>query len=688
MPPDEIIQVDEQSIAGATKVFVSYSRKDKQRVDGIVQALQADERYQVFIDIEDVLPSEEWRKRLGNLISEADTVIFCLSPDSASSDICAWEAAYASDLNKRIVPIVIRDVDGAGPAQLSKLNYIFFRESDAFERSFSNLVTALNTDINWIREHTRLGVLATHWQRKSKPSELLLRGAEIDATEKWASYRPATAPALTGTMLEFMAASRAQAEVEERQEKDRLARLEIEKKQLEVVREAERRGKQLFVYAAAIFGVLLVAIGLRIADPEPVARLREITFDSYLQLSPRIPDPSYPVRIVAIDEASLDRLGQWPWPRTHLARIIDRLREAGARTITLDLIMAEPDRLSPEAFAKQFAEVPELAPLMSKVASLPSNDARLAEAIGKAPVILGLAGAHGTAKPPQPRAYFAISGDDPRNSVPEFLGAVSNLPVLNARARGLGAVNWVPERDQIFRRVPLLVSVAGTLYPSLPLEALRVALGEKTIWVRSSGSSRLPAHGKHTGVEDVRVGQFVLPTDGNGEMWLRFARSDPRRYISAHRIFDGSFDAGAISGRDILIGTTAIGLLDLRSTPLDAAVPGVEIYAQALEQMLSGEHLVRPSFASGLEIFLIVIIGLPVALLIRYLRPFLAASLGIFALFGVFCGSWLAYLYKGYLFDPVYPTISLVLIYAIGLISAYQLASAERKGFRRTLKKV
>jgi adenylate cyclase len=434
-----------------------------------------------------------------------------------------------------------------------------------------------------------------------------------------------------------------------------------------------------FILAAAL---LFLAVALRIADPDPVARLRLSVFDSYLELAPRPLPADLPVRIVDIDEASLARVGQWPWPRTHLARIIDRLKDAGARTITLDLILAERDRLSPEAFAKLYADVPELAPMVGTASSLPSNDARLAAAIGAAPVILGLAGGGGSSKPPAPLAHFAFAGDDPRSFVPSFSGAVSDLPELNAAASGLGAVNWIPRGDQVIRRVPLLISLAGTLYPSLPLETLRVALKETTVFVRSSGGSGMPAFGQRTGVESVRVGATVLPTDADGELWLRLSRPDASRYISAHTILDGSFDPHAIAGRHILIGTSAVGLLDLRATPLDAAVPGVEIHAQALEQMLAGDHLTRPAYATGAELLFLIAVGAVVAWMIYRIGAAGAAVIGGLAVLAIFAVSWLAYVNAGLLFDPVYPALAILLVYLATSLNSYIETEGDRNRVR------
>ena len=441
--------------------------------------------------------------------------------------------------------------------------------------------------------------------------------------------------------------------------------------------------RSLPVHILLAAALLLLAVALRIADPEPVGRLRLAVFDTYLNLKPRQVDPKLPVRIVDIDDASLARIGQWPWPRTRLAEIIDRLKAAGARTVTLDLILAEPDRLSPGEFAKLFAEQPQLAPLVGQASQLPSNDDRLAAAIAAAPVVIGLAGETGGDRPPpKPHASFVIAGDDPLQFVPRFNGAVDSLPVLTKPARGLGAVNWLPERDQVVRRVPLLLSIGGMLYPSLPLETLRLASNETTIFVRSSGGSSVTAFGQRTGIEHVRVGSTVLPTDGAGELWLNFTRPDARRYIPAHRVLDGTIPAEEIAGRNVLIGTSAVGLLDLRATPLDPAVPGVEVHAQAIEQMLSGEHLSRPPFATGLELVYLVAAGAALAWLIGRLGAIGAAVIGAAAIVVLFAASWGAYTNAGYLLDPVYPSIAVLLVYLATSLTGYIATERERSRVR------
>lgn len=452
-------------------------------------------------------------------------------------------------------------------------------------------------------------------------------------------------------------------------------------------------GQRQPLYVMLMAVVLATSVALRILDPAPVARMRLAIFDSLLTSAPRSTDETFPVRILDIDEASLAELGQWPWPRTRLADIVTRLAEAGARTITIDLILAEPDRWNASNIAKELANIPGLEPLGQRALSLPSNDDALAAAIAKAPVVLGFAGERALSRQlVEPRAPFAIAGDDPKLFVPGFAGGVGSIPVLSQAATGIGAVNWLPESDQVVRRVPLLITAGDKLYPSLSLETVRIAQGVgTTILVRSSGASGILSFGEKTGIDSIRAGHVILPTDAQGELWLKFAPPDPRRSISARDLLAGKIDNSEIEGRFILIGTSATGLMDLRTTPLVPALPGVEIHAQAIEQMLAGDHLVRPSWATGAELVFLVVAGLLSAGLIarsqtvaRYIATsgaVAAAILTLAAIAGVVTVSWFAYR-QGLLIDPVYPSLALLAVYLVGSLTNYVRSEADRARIR------
>ena len=196
------------SASDKTKVFISYSRKDGDFVNRLTTALAAQNHLDVFRDTADILPTEEWKNRLERLIGEADTIVFCLSPDSVASEVCRWEVELADRLQKRIAPIAIREVDGNVPMQLSKRNYIFFTRADEFDRSLDYLISALDADIGWIREHTRLGELSRRWERSGRPKEQLLRGSDVEAAEAWLKRQPRNAPTPTETTQSYISQSR------------------------------------------------------------------------------------------------------------------------------------------------------------------------------------------------------------------------------------------------------------------------------------------------------------------------------------------------------------------------------------------------------------------------------------------------------------------------------------------------
>ena len=210
MPHDDIQSGDHPDAAGSTKtkVFVSYSRRNRQRVSRLHEMLESHQDIIVFRDTDDILPTEEWKPRLENLIRSADCLIFALSPHSAKSEVCRWEVELAESLNKRIIPVVIRDVKGEVPAALSKINYIFFTTKDDLRKVFGKIVEAINTDIEWIREHTRLAELANRWKSTRHQGAQPLRGDELSDAEQWLASQPRQAPNPTEAHRKFIYESR------------------------------------------------------------------------------------------------------------------------------------------------------------------------------------------------------------------------------------------------------------------------------------------------------------------------------------------------------------------------------------------------------------------------------------------------------------------------------------------------
>jgi adenylate cyclase len=441
--------------------------------------------------------------------------------------------------------------------------------------------------------------------------------------------------------------------------------------------------KPRLVYLSLIVTLIAGSLAIRVSDPQPIARLRLLVFDSYQWLSARTYDPELPVRIVDIDDQSLRKIGQWPWPRTKLAELTNKLAQQGAAAVAFDIVLSEPDSFDPAEILKRLPNSEVTDPVRQRLAELPSPDHALAAALGNVPSVLGFIAVN-DANPARPmsRAGFATAGDDPRQFAPRYRGAVVSLPLLEERAKGSGSLNWVPEYDQIVRRLPVLVRLGDDLFPSFVAEALRVGQGAGSYVVKASGASGEEAFGRKTGITDVRIGQIAVPTDASGQMWLRFTKSDPRRFISAASVLEGSVAREEIEGRIILVGTSAAGLFDLRTTPLDASVAGVEVHAQAIEQMLLGTHLRRPDFATGAELLFLTVSCALLALAVYLTGAAQSAMLGATFLIAAATGSWLAYRSFGWLFDPVYPTLAQAIVYIVATVHIYLLTERERNRVR------
>lgn len=411
--------------------------------------------------------------------------------------------------------------------------------------------------------------------------------------------------------------------------------------------------------------VMLVAL-LHFVRPAAIERLGLLLFDSYQRAAPRVYEDA-PVRIVDIDDESIRRLGQWPWPRTEVARLIDRLGQAGASVVVFDVVFSEPDRTSPAQIAMQLERSGAERAAIGTLRRLPDNDVQLGKSIAAMPTVLGyfLVKDH-----PGPavttKAGFAVGGSPPRE-VPEFSRAIQSLPVLSDTAAGSGTISLPADSDGILRNVPLLARQGDQLLPSLSLEALRVAQGAGSITVRTSDASG-ETSGAPGQVVAIKVGAFELPTSASGGLWLHWTRPVPVRTIPAWQVLDDTLSPeqleAAVGGRIVFVGAGAIGLRDLISTPLSDHELGVMAHAQMVEQAILGKFLLRPDWAPGLELGLVLLLGIGLALSLPRLGAAIGAVIVLAAIGLVMGGSWLAFQRLGYLLDPVYPLLTLGLVYS------------------------
>jgi CHASE2 domain-containing sensor protein len=400
--------------------------------------------------------------------------------------------------------------------------------------------------------------------------------------------------------------------------------------------------------------------------------LRLAAFDAYQSLAPR-ERRSAPVVIVAIDEESLARHGQWPWPRSWLARLVNRIGDARPAAIGVDILMPEPDRLSPGRLPDLVVGIdPALA---QRLGAMPSNDAVLARALRDHRVVLGLAGLDGAEAGPLTGPAVApvrAVGGDPAPFVRRFASALRSVEEVDAAAAGRGLISVDPERG-VVRRMPLLAAVGGTLVPTLGIEMLRVAAGVPALSVRVSAG----------GVAAVAVGDVVVPTEPDGRVWLRYTRHDPSRFVSAADVLAGRVDPDRFQGRLVLIGATALGLSDYQATPVADRMAGVEIHAQLLEGVFDGALLSRPALARWIEVVGLAAGGLLLVLAVPRLRARHSAAL-LLLLVGVLVALGLAfYLRLGILLDAATPTLALGALFTVMLALALTESQSQRRALRR-----
>ena len=403
------------------------------------------------------------------------------------------------------------------------------------------------------------------------------------------------------------------------------------------------------------------------AEPPGLQALRLATFDLYQRLDPR-ERRSAPALIVAIDEASIAARGQWPWPRSDVAELIDRITAARPAAIGVDIIFPEPDRISPERLAERLAAVnPALA---QRLQALPGNDARLAQSIENSRVALGFAGLE---QGPMPAVDAPVSpslqrGGDPRRYLRRYPAVLRSLPQIERAAAGHGLLSADVEYG-VVRRLPLAATVGSTVVPSLGIEVLRLASGAPAFEVRTGGS----------GIEGVGIANVFVPTQRDGRLFVHFGRHDSGRMISALQVLEGRVGADRLERKIVLLGVTGLGLVDFPTTALGERVPGVEIHAQLIENIYDGSLLRRPAWAGIAEGIALLGFGWLVAIAVPRSGPRAGVTALVAALTALLLAGYFVYHEVGWLFDPSIPGLGVVVVSTAVLAVTLAQANIERR---------
>ncbi|MBU1657811.1 adenylate/guanylate cyclase domain-containing protein [bacterium] len=376
--------------------------------------------------------------------------------------------------------------------------------------------------------------------------------------------------------------------------------------------------------------------------------------------------------IVDIDEKSLKAHGQWPWQRDLFAELIYKLSDAGAGIIGLDIVFAEEDRTSPHRFAAQFPEISK---------KLSNYDEILAQTFTQTPVIGGYIFTFEKTEEqntPMVSGVFIEKGMLGNSSILEPKGIVLNIQMLQNSLYSSGFFNNTPDEGGMIRSIPLVMKYEGIIYSSLALELVRIY----------SGANTLEVIGDEAGVRRIEFAGYKIPTDNVGRLVVNFRGAGRHfRYISAADILSGNFELQDIKDKFVLVGTSAVGLFDLRSIPFDSAIAGVEVHANAIDNILSGDFLYKPADIVIYDLLIlwgIVFIFVFVFSLIKswLLIPF--AMLILYVLFELFFILLFKY---GMVFNLVFPLAAYSLTLVLSVAIDYVIASRQKEQAKRMLGK-
>ena len=382
------------------------------------------------------------------------------------------------------------------------------------------------------------------------------------------------------------------------------------------------------------FLLILTLLGVQVARPaflgDLTQRLELIAFDIRLRAVSMVSaeftadEPAVKVIIVDIDERSLTEHGRWPWSRAKVAALLERLSRAGAAVVAFDVMFSEPEVNSAMEVAsfleKQGGGSEILATELARFEESFDRDRQFAGALNSKEVVLGY-----TFQPREPQRIGALPqplvvGNPqviPQSSLAAMRGYTANLPILAQAALGSGFFSLIPDLDGVVRRAPLVARYNDQLYSSLALETLRHFLLVDSVSLHTSLINDMET------VEAIELDGFAsIPTDADGQMivpYLGPQGSFP--YVSASTVLMGSVPAGQMEGAIVLVGTTAPGLFDLRSTPVQAVYPGVEIHANLIDAILAKRFLVQPAWAQGADFVVMVVVGLVLALVLPFITP-------------------------------------------------------------------
>lgn len=401
--------------------------------------------------------------------------------------------------------------------------------------------------------------------------------------------------------------------------------------------------------------LLVLLILIKIINPAFVKSISYLSFDLYQKVFAEKKDSD--VVIIDIDESSLGKFGQFPWNRKVFADILDKINESNPKAIGFDIFFTEKDKQSPDEIIKSYGLVPSD---IAELQNLKSPDEIFSEKLKQSKSIIAVLGSNVPSHSNYDRkakARFLSKGGDPKKFTYSYPYSIGSLEVLEKDVKGLGSISFLDQLDGIIRSLPLVVQFDKKIYPTMGLEMVRVGSKQKNIYIELN----------EVGIQRISARPYKINSDPNGIIWIKYKKSDKNQYISAGDVYDGKFQTDFFTDKYVLIGASAQGLFDLVKTPLGITIPGVEVHANVIENILDQSYLIRNPNTYIFELLFSIIVALITFILSQRVKPKLSLSIFFGNILAIIVIGFYIYKFRSELVDMSYPIFIVTVTFLTGL---------------------
>ena len=403
--------------------------------------------------------------------------------------------------------------------------------------------------------------------------------------------------------------------------------------------------------------ILLILIIIRIQNPEFVKSISSISFDSYQKIF-KYNEKQDDIIIVDIDEPSLAKFGQFPWGRNVFSKILENINKEDPKSVGFDIFFSEKDKQSPEEIIKTYSI--EDVNIKNALQSIEGHDEKFQKTLKETKSVLAVFGSLVPTKGTYNRkgkARIFAKGGNVKNYVYNYKYSLGSIPILEKNSKGLGSINYITQSDAVVRSLPLIMVFNDKLFPSFGLEMIRIGEKKRSIITNLNDN----------GIKNISIKPYVFNTDKNSLIWVKYNRSINNNYISAEKVFDNNFDDNFFKDKYVLIGASAKGLFDTVKIPTGETVPGVQVHANVIDNLLKNNFLKRNDKIFIFELIVSILISIIAFVISQRIKPKYSLSIIFIGLIIIFVIGLIIYKFRSELIDVSYPMIMISITFLTGL---------------------